>query len=341
MQDYYQLTTIGRGRRLRKMAFEALEHYNLDVKRLRMLTNATNGIFRIDTTDNEKYVLRIADPMGCHDLLEIQSEIMWLTSLSEEPDLNVPQPLMAQDGSWVITVKTEGVPELRHCAVFSWLPGIDLSQRLYPENLYKLGEATAALHRQAETFSPADGFHVRTLDKVFPYSDPGFSYVEPVVIFDDAHIHLFPPSRREVYLQAAERIEATLDELYRDPSGSGIHITHNDLHQWNVKVFRNKIAILDFEDLAWGHPVQDIATTLFYFQGPEENADLIQAYRQGYTSQLSWPEDYPGQIDILIAARGMMLVNYLLCSKNPEDQAYAPGYVARMEGLFKQLVPLE
>jgi len=262
MKEYYQLTKLGRGRRLRKMAFEALRQYDRKLARVRLLTNHTNGIFRVDTSEGNRFVLRITDPWGCHDLDEIRSEVAWLRALSQETELDVPQPIPTKNGSFVVTIQIDGVPEPRHCALFSWLPGVDLSRRLTAENLYELGRVTAQLHLHSEAFEPTPGFRIRTLDKVFPYSDPGFTFIEPVVLFGEAHAHLLPPARLEVYRQAMERIETTLDDLYRDLRG--IRVTHNDLHEWNVKVYRGRLAILDFEDLAWGFPVQDISTALLY-----------------------------------------------------------------------------
>ena len=43
-----------------------------------------------------------------------------------------------------------------------------------------------------------------------------------------------------------------------------MRILHNDLHQWNVRIYRGRLSPIDFEDLMWGWPVQDIATTLYY-----------------------------------------------------------------------------
>ena len=60
MKDFYALTTRGRALRLRRMALAALERYDLDVRRVRLLTNSTNGIFRVDTAET-KYALRRYD----------------------------------------------------------------------------------------------------------------------------------------------------------------------------------------------------------------------------------------------------------------------------------------
>jgi Ser/Thr protein kinase RdoA (MazF antagonist) len=329
VKDFYQLTYIGRALRLRQMALLALKEYDLSVKRLRLVTNMTNGIFRVDTSDGKKYMLRITDPLGSHGLEEIRSEMMWLTALRKDTELGVPQPMLTQNGEMAITVKIDNVPEPRHCSVFNWVPGVNAADRLSPENIHKLGVFTASLHNHAETFSPPPGFRIRKLDKIFPYSDPDFPNVEPVVIFDPNYRHLFPERRLKIYRQAMERVQQAIDQLYAD--GGELHVTHNDLHQWNMKLYRGKLFVLDFEDLAWGYPVQDIATTFFYFQENELRDAFVKAYKSGYTTHHEWPETYPGQIQTFIAGRGIMLVNYLLCSKNSEDQKMASDYVALVE----------
>jgi len=283
----------------------------------------TNCIFRIDTEKGGKYILRITDPLGAHSVEEIRSEVMWLTALKQDTALGVPQPLPTRKGEMVITVEIDSVPEPRHCALFGWVPGVDLADRLSAENMHALGELTASLHNHAKTFSPADGFRARKLDRVFPYSDPGFPHVEPIVLFDEQHQRHFSEEGHAIYRLTAERVQDALDRLYADPRG--LRVTHNDLHQWNVRVYRGQLFVLDFEDLAWGYPVQDIATTLFYFQTHEQRKPFIDAYKRGYTSINEWPETYPDQIETFIAGRGIMLANYLLCSKNPDDQEFLDG----------------
>jgi Ser/Thr protein kinase RdoA (MazF antagonist) len=261
---------------------------------------------------------------------EILSETHWLSALRRDTDLGLPGPLLTRKGDLVVTVKTDSVPEPRHCVVFSWVPGVDLAEQLSSKNMHSLGELTALLHNHAKTFDPPEGFRVRKLDRVFPYADPGFQHVEPIVIFDERFQNHFSKERLETYRLATEQVQDALNSLYADRSG--IRVTHNDLHQWNIKVYRGKLYALDFEDLAWGFPVQDIATTFFYFQEHDQREELISDYKRGYTSINDWPESYPGEIENYIAGRSIMLANYLLNSNIPEDRAMVPEYLSRVEG---------
>ena len=62
MKSFSTLTVLGQARRLRTLALNALQSYDLDVARLRLVTNEFNGIFRVDTTDGQKFILRVTLP---------------------------------------------------------------------------------------------------------------------------------------------------------------------------------------------------------------------------------------------------------------------------------------
>ncbi len=328
MKDFYQLTNRGRALRLRRMALAALQHYDLGVKRVRLLSNDLNGIFRVDLEGGRKVVLRISLPEAGHTLPEIRSEMMWLDALSRDTDLGVPTPHANRDEALVTTVKVAGVPQARHCVVFGWIPGPDLADRLTLDNVAKMGELSAQLHAHAETFREPPGFSIKTSDRVFPFGDE-------VVLFDKAHRDLVPPDRRELFRRAAKRVEAALGALYAN--WQGLRVLHYDLHHWNVKVFRGKLYALDFEDLMWGYPVQDIAITFYYWQDHPQFGELQEAFRRGYAQHASWPEQVRGQIDTFIAARGLDLANFVLRDPNPEWRQSAPAFLERTESRLRAL----
>ena len=329
MKAYDQLTNRGRALRLRRMALVALQHYALDVQRVRLLSNDLNGIFRVDTAGGQKWVLRVCLPEGGHTLPEIRSEMIWLEALSRDTDLGVPEPLANRDGAMVTTVEVDGVPQARHCVVFGWIPGPDLADRLTLENVRKMGALSARLHIHARSFFPPREFSIKTADSVFPFGDE-------VVLFDKAHRDLVPRARRELFQRTAKRVEAALGALYANLQG--FHVLHYDLHQWNVKVFRGKLYALDFEDLMWGYPVQDIAITFYYWQDHAQFGELREAFRRGYTEHAEWPEQVRGQIDTFIAARGLDLANFVLRDPNPEWRDAAPAFLERTEKRLRRLL---
>ena len=321
MKPYSSLTVRGQARRLRKLALNALTHYELDVARLRLIINDMNGIFRIDTRDGYKYILRVTMPEGGQNLDHVAAEMDWLTALAHDTDISVPSPLPARDGSLVVEAGASGVPEARLCEIFSWVEGKDIADDMSVVNISKLGELMAGLHTHALTYRPPTDLSLLRFDRVFPFP-------EPVVLFDEAFSPLFPAERRVIYEKTIAWAQASIDRL--KASGEPMRIIHGDLHQWNVLNRRGVLSPIDFEDLMLGWPVQDIATTLYHFD-TKNFAELRAAFEEGYTRHSPWAERHAGEIDSFIAARGVGLANFVLNDPNPAWREQTGEFIEHVE----------
>jgi len=328
MKPYASLTEHGQARRLRRLALNALQIYPLNVARVRLITNDMNGIFRVDTGDGCKFVLRVTMPECGHNLDHVAAEMDWLAALARDTSLSVPCPLPARDGRLVVEASADGVPQSRLCAVFSWVRGKDLAEDMSEVNIARLGELMAQLHLHASGYQPPKQLNLLCFDRPFPFP-------EPVVLFDDLFAALVPPQRRAVFESAIAWAQGSIDRL--QASGEAMRILHGDLHQWNVRNFRGVLSPIDFEDLMLGWPVQDIATTLYYLLD-ENFAMLRAAFQEGYTRRCPWPERHPGEIDSFIAARGFGLANFILNDPNPGWRTQAPEFIERVEKRLRMLM---
>jgi len=328
MKPFLSLTVSGQARRLRQLAIHALASYNLDVTRLRLITNDVNGIFRIDSADGRSYILRVTAPEGGHTVDHVAVEMDWLTALARETDLSVPRPLRNRDGSFIVTAQADGVPEPRLCEIFSWVAGKDLAGDMSEVNLARLGELSARLHIHALTYHPPVHLSLLRFDRVFPFP-------EPVVLFEERFSKLFPPARKAVYQKAMDWVQESVDRL--KAGNEPMRILHGDLHQWNVRIARGVLSPIDFEDLMLGWPVQDIATTLYYFPS-DHFSTLRAAFQAGYTRCSPWPENYPGEIDSFIAARGIGLANLVLNEPNIAARVDPAKFVERIGNRLRRLM---
>ena len=317
MKPFNTLTERGKVRRLRALASLALTHYPIATKRLSFLTTATNTLFRVDVEDGKKYALRICEP-GEHSEEDAALEAVWLAYLEQAGHTNVPRIIQTAEGKNWTVVQMDGVPEPRRCVLFSWIPGRLLDDELTAENYRKLGVLTARLHSAAEQFEMPAGYRPMQWDTTFYWPH------EPVVIDDPAYAALFSAERRQTLHAIIERVNAYLFELYRK-SAEPI-IIHADLHMWNVHVQRGRLYALDFEDLMLGYPVQDIAITFYYTREDENGATLHEAYREGYTTERSWPVRFAGELELLMAGRMVMFCNYVAHSMT---HAEAEPYIDR------------
>jgi Ser/Thr protein kinase RdoA (MazF antagonist) len=329
MRDFYQLTPSGRARRVRRVAVRALESYDLGVRTVRLLTNETNGVFRIDATDGQRYVLRVGrgGTIG-HSSAQVRSEVEWLMALARDTDLRVRVLVPNAVGGMVTQVEVDGVPGARDCVLFRWLSGRPLDRALTRPNLVAYGTLAARLHEHAGTFRPSPEFSIVRYDRVFPFD-------QPVVLFDPALAISVSEAQRAVFKAATERVQGTIEILRRREP---MRVLHGDLHRWNVLVDRAGVSAFDFEDLTWGWPVQDLAIALYYLAWEDGYPDLLAAFRTGYEGIRPWPDETGTEIDTFIAGRALVLANDVQLLEEPEYKVEASAWMARFEGRIRALL---
>jgi Ser/Thr protein kinase RdoA (MazF antagonist) len=337
MRSFDALSQRGQGRRLRALAQLALGQYDLRVRRLSLVANHLNAIFRVDTVGaagadanavprGATYALRISHPIW-RTAQDLFSELAWLQALARDADLGAPIPVPSRSGALVVEAAAPGVPEPRRCVLFSWLPGPLLADRLTEQHVAALGALSARLHEHATRFVPPPGFTTRRLNGLYVRG-------ELDLLFSDAGIGFFSGEDRDVYVAVAERVHAALASLYADPRG--LRVVHGDLHHENAKLDRGRLRPFDFEDVAWGYPVQDLAMTCFDlldYADPQRTdyPALRAALQRGYASRLPWPETRPGQIDTFIAGRQLWRANWVV----RHELQYARRHLAWMAARFR------
>lgn len=281
------------------MATEALRHYPITPTSMRLVGGFTNVIFRIDTATST-YALRV-DYLQDHTDEDVAVELDWLVAL-EESDLDVCRVVPATSGERSVYAAATGVPEPRRCVLFEWIPGRPLAEDLTPPRYEQLGRLSASLHIAGKDYQPPH--QPMAWDKVFYWQEPS----DPVVYHLPEHAHHFAGGRMDILERAIDAVTPAFGRL--DPKRA--QIIHADLHPWNVHVARSRMIALDFEDVAWGHRVQDIAITLFYERDHPEYADLRAAFETGYRQVAPWPVEYEWQLETFMAARTIMFVNFML-----------------------------
>ena len=300
----------------RRLCLAALARYGIGARRLTRLADA---VVRVDTDDARRFALRCT-PRSGRVFGDIPLELAWIAALRRETDVEPPEPVVGRDGATIQEVMLPDLPELPEpydCVLFQWIPGVELAKRLTPENVCKLGALAARLHEHAATFRPPPELPVRLLDQLIGRG-------EGEVLFAYEHPDFLPPVRRAVFETVAQRFQRTIGALYADPAGR--RVIHADLHHENVKVLRGRLRPLDFYEAIWGYPVQDISLTFYDLRvfadcRPYGYEALRAAFTRGYVSRLPWPEQYPGQIETLIAGRRLRQANWVLAH---ETAAFAP-----------------
>jgi Ser/Thr protein kinase RdoA (MazF antagonist) len=317
VKSFDRLTKLGRARRLREVAWQALEAYDLDVARVRLVNNESNCTFRVDAADGSSYALRINLP-GMRTREEIHSELVWQEALRRDTDIAVPKPIRARNGDLVVEVSGDGVPETRCCNLSGWVYGATLSRSRTPGNFNLLGRLAARLHRHAATFEPPPGFDVPTLDATIP---PG----PPDVLFEGGEVNRLPDCARSIIIEMKGALDDELRRTYQAEQQP--QLIHGDLHWWNVLVYRGTLHPIDFEDCAWAFPIQEIAITFYYVLWDARFPIFLEAFRRGYGQFQPWPEEYAGQLELMMGQRALDLLNLLMASPYANERELIPEYV--------------
>lgn len=304
---------------LEALARAALDAYDLNVVGLELITNEWNAVFRVDLADRTRRVIRVSLP-DRRTRAEVTGEMRWLDALGRETDLSVPVPVPARDGALVVTASADGVPEPRSCAVFHWVQGEMLADHLSEASLEMVGTITARLHAHALGFTVPEG--MRTWDSPYPFADP-------VVLFDERYRSTVAADDLAFLERAADEAQAAIDRLRAvEPP----RLLHADLHEENLFVEGDGVAVLDFDDCTAGWPVQDLGTTWFNLATHDDFEALAAAHRRGYELVAPWPERAPGEIAIFAGDRALHLANYVVQDHDTEYRAEAGAWVGRFVG---------
>jgi Ser/Thr protein kinase RdoA (MazF antagonist) len=313
-------------RRLAAVARAALAAYDLPAWELRPLAINQNWMYRLDAADGRRFVVRVNRP-GMRTPLDVSSEMAWLAALARDTDLVVPVPLADREGRHVQVLDgPDG--ESYPVSVFGWIEGRNVGDLIDPKLTRAMGAALGRLQQHADTFRPPAPFTTSTLDDVWAFGG------RPALL--DGDHPLFPPARRELVLRAAERGQARIDALHARPGE--LRFLHIDLHMGNVRRLPGgRIALLDFDDSRWAHPVQDYAIPIHYFWHRDDGDALWDAFAAGYASVRGEEPAPRAHVRDLIAARQCDLISFVLRTNLLGADAL-PAWLERVE---QRLVRLE
>lgn len=282
---------------------EALSQYQLRPRRVQPVATSFNTLFRI-AGDTDTYVLRIGPALRIHDLDAAEAEASWTEELAAT-GLPVPRLVRTFDGRAAVTVVNGATS--RVCTLCTWIDGEVLPRPMSPTDATELGELAARLHA---TSPPRAENPTGALDgrRVLLFQLPNL-------------LHRAPEA--EVFLAALHRAQTAMDRLWTRPEVP--RLVHGDLTASNVVRTRDGLVPIDFQDMFWGHPQQDIANSLFSYLRHDDGT-LATAFRSGYERLMTWPEFDVIALEDLFAARRLMMANLALALDRPGVDDYLAGH---------------
>ena len=280
------------------LARAALDQQGVAVKRLRWMGQHTNHLFRCDTADGERLVVRVCPPGGRSDA-ELDAELAWLAALARDTSLTVPLILFSTRPA------TSGLPHGGRCIAFTWIQGRSCGSRPSWRLVADLGRVIATLHEHAQGFRTPPEFTRPVLDTEH-LTWAGTWHAEQLAR------RPVDPAVRRLLAETAARVEAVLALLAQDPAGYGL--VHADLCLDNVLDHHGEARPIDFDDTSWGHYALDLAIA-----ADDIPEDLHQILLDGYQTVRPLPPGYEEHQATLLAARRLYLAIWHLANGLPDE----------------------
>lgn len=262
-------------------ARKALHAFGVAPSSLRLHSLAENITFQVtDARDGGVYSLRLHRP-GYRSLRELESERIWTAALADA-GVSVPKGRRTGAGEFFVLIDAGNGLESRYAGLAEWVPGQPMSQWIEAQAasatqqsmMQILGRMLARLHTISSRWRAPPGFQRPHLDReglLGPNPHWGPFWDHPILSAAD----------RALILSARTRLLQRLGDLGKSADIYGM--VHADLHSDNIIADGSSLAIIDFDDAAYGWYHYDIAATLEDYDTlpnfPELRNLLLAAYR--------------------------------------------------------------
>ena len=329
MRAFEQLTARGQLRRVRKLAEQALESFDLADPVLTFVQHGENTTYRVDDRGHvpqmdkgvyipNSYLLRVHSPTY-NSPQEIESEMIWLDALRHDINLAVPEPVHNRHGTFTVQAEVMGVPQTRTVTLMRWMRGSVQWRNTKPHHLHKVGVLMARLHDHARTWTPPAHFTRRRWDWDGLFG--ANAHVDRPIAETMQRI---PLQHRPLIEQIMHRYKHVLDEIGETPAMFGL--IHGDLHLWNLLFADGEARAIDFDDCGFGYWLSDICITLGRWRRTPLWDAMLSAFIKGYETMMPFPHHHAHLINDMIVARevGVLLWVVSKAFHDPTFQAYEP-----------------
>jgi Ser/Thr protein kinase RdoA (MazF antagonist) len=246
---------------------------------------------------------------GYHTKAEIASELAWLTSLQDLPDLRTVRPVAGSQGP-VTEIDGRYIVGFAPIAGQELQPGDDLARWFGP-----LGEISARLHLQSRGWTPPKGFARKRWDVE--------TILGPNPHWGDWRQAQGLDREGEALLERATgKLANTLHAYGTGPDTFGL--IHADLRLANLMVDDQGLTAIDFDDCGFGWWAYDLAAALSFIETDPRLPDLIARWVEDYTRIAPLAPQDRAMIPALILLRRVLLTAWL-ATRADSDTAQSLG----------------
>lgn len=283
MTDFYELTPDKQALCYQQLAEKVLPEWGLQEATLSMIKMRENAVFKVESKEKGKLVLRI-HRADYHSDAALRSELQWISALSEA-GIETPAVIPSMNGDLFVKSESNLAGKPRQIDMFAWVDGEQLGsvegglegdRETQRRNFKTIGALAARVHNQASKWTAPAGFQRHAWDV------DGLSGDEP---FWGRfwELETLTPAQVKLMLRTRDKLREELSAVSR--TSENYSIIHADMVPENVLVDGTHIRLIDFDDAGYGWHLFEMATSL-YFSNPEGSIDsLAESYIEGYRTQ--------------------------------------------------------
>jgi Ser/Thr protein kinase RdoA (MazF antagonist) len=287
-----------------------LDQYSVQDAEFENINHGFNSSFKVTTSSGDKFALRI-NTNSKKSPSEIEGEVLLLEYLANNEVLNSPKPIRTMDGETFSRVQADFLDREILAVLCHWIDGEVIGTEASDQQLFELGAAMGMLHECAALIPSNLTSRFSKIDRT---------------LFNSPDNLRKPDSRIDSELQRliADAFKIS-DEVFQELAKQSERILiHADLHPFNALKTQSGLAVIDFDDVGIGYELQDLAITFFYLRDKPGKEEMVL---DGYRSIRNLPQYKPNQIEALLVARQLLLLNDLLDVTTAEEIASTPEYI--------------
>ena len=262
----------------------------------------------------------------------LDAETRWLRHLARAHRLQVPLPHAWRDGTLVSPALVAGTQGVWRAIACSWVPGRHLNHGLRRADLRRAGALLARLHG-ANADAPAGIADARPhwwIPRLFQLA----TRLRDVVAGEPVATAGLSPATVHGLQQASRALQSAHASL---PAGSAhVGLIHTDAHWQNLRFRRDTVGIVDFEDVATGRYMLDVACFWSKIEERRGGEAMLDALLAGYDEVSTLPAGFLRDLRVMLAFRRFDYAGWVLSWPRtdllpwgPALLAEAPAYIER------------
>lgn len=272
-------------------------NFNIEITEYQLIKTIDTLVFKIKDTQDNTYIVKLYKKSNQAIVEKIAQKSVFLSFIKNNTDLKV------QSVPNLLFPLVDWENEQRYVVLCDYIDGEE--PRVFDKNFaLLLGEMTAKLHLAAEHFS--EKINVLDIDNQL------IANVKAKILETEK----LDKNKTKTLHFSFEKINNLLLETGKEKQDYGL--IHSDLHFDNMILNEKELSPIDFDEVAYGHFLTDIAVTFNEMESFGNHKMLKKYYQIGYKKHRKLPENFNEIIPKFQVVAAALYLNWY-CEDGNED----------------------